>query len=221
MPPPTPIKTAVILGGHPIDAPAFHGMLRSLDGVDLYVQNLEDWTTAPDEVAAGYDVLFFYNFHQYDPDNPGSWFHQTVFPGIERFGRAGQGIFMFHHAVVAMQRSPVWDAVCGIQGRRLEPHHDETVTTHIEDPQHPIVAGLSDWTMLDETYEMREADPADGNHILLTTDHPRSCRTLAWTRNYRGSRCFNYLAGHDGEALGNANVRTVVQRGVQWCAGRL
>ena len=45
-PTPNPIKTAVILGGHPIDAPAFHAMLRSLNGVDLYVQNLEDWTTA-------------------------------------------------------------------------------------------------------------------------------------------------------------------------------
>lgn len=226
MPDDAPIRTAVILGDHPIDAPAFHAMLRSLTGVDLYVQNLEDWTTAPEDVAGGYGVLFFYNFHQYDPSNPGDWYHQTIFPGIERFGQVGpggrkQGIFMFHHAVVAMQQSPVWDAVCGIKGRSLVPHHDETVTTHVEDPEHPITAGLPDWTMIDETYEMSNADPADGNHILLTTEHPQSCHTLAWTRDYKGSRCFNYLAGHDGEALGNANVRTVVQRGMQWCAGRL
>jgi len=217
---PVPLRVAVILGGHPIDAPAFHAMLRSLTGVDLYVQNLEDWTTAPDDVAGGYDVLFFYNFHQYDPADPGVWYHQTIFPGIERLGRVGQGIFMFHHAVVAMQKSPVWDGVCGVTGRSLTPHHDQTVTTRVADPGHPITAGLADWTMEDETYAMVDADPADGNQVLLTTDHPKSCRALAWVRTYKNSRCFNYLAGHDGEALGHASVRAVVQRGMEWVARR-
>ena len=42
------------------------------------------------------------------------------------------------------------------------------------------------------------ADAGGDNHILLTTDHPRSMRTLAWTRTFRHSRVFCLQPG-DGE----------------------
>ncbi|MEM9252461.1 MAG: ThuA domain-containing protein [Planctomycetota bacterium] len=215
-----PIKTAVILGDHPIDVPAFHAMLRSMPEVDAYVQNLEDFTADFSEVADSYDVVLFYNFHQLDPANEPPWFKRTVFDGLDKLGRSGQGIFMLHHAAVAMQRHPGWDEMVGIVGRRLTPHHDQEVTTRVADPTHPVTQGVDDWTMMDETYEMAEAQAEHGNHLLLTTDHPKSCAPLAWARTYRDARVLCYLAGHDGEALGHANVRRVIRQGIAWLAGR-
>ena len=62
-------------------------------------------------------------------------------------------------------------------------------------------------------------DAGGDNHILITTDHPQSMRTLAWTRQFRQSRVF-CLQGGDGErAWVNAQFRTLLAHGMRWCAG--
>lgn len=218
--PDSPIRTAVILGDHPIDVPAFHDMLRSMPDVDAYVQNLEDFTADFGQIAADYDVVLFYNFHQNVPGEDLPWFKHDIFDGINKLGRPGQGIFLLHHGAVAFEKFDTWAEISGWRHEGLIPHHDETVNTFVADPDHPVTAGVDDWTMIDETYEMPDAKAEDGNHILLTTDHPKSCKPLAWTRTFGESDVLCYLAGHDREALGHANVRQIIHQGIRWLAGR-
>jgi type 1 glutamine amidotransferase len=66
---------------------------------------------------------------------------------------------------------------------------------------------------------MDEAGP--DCHVLLTTDHPKSLRTLAWTRQHNKSRVFVLASGHDQKTYANPNFRTVLLRGIQWAAGRI
>jgi type 1 glutamine amidotransferase len=73
--------------------------------------------------------------------------------------------------------------------------------------------------MVDETYAM--ADAGTGSEILLTMDHPRSMKTIAWTRPYRNSRVFCFQCGHDNQAWENPNFREVLARGIRWTAGRM
>ncbi|MBB6429463.1 ThuA domain-containing protein [Algisphaera agarilytica] len=216
----SPIRLAVIIGDHPFDVPAFYDMLRSMPDVDPYVQNLEDFTADFGKVAETYDVVLFYNFHQNDPAKELPWFKRDIFEGLEKLGRPGQGVFLLHHGCVAFKQWQVWTELSGWPQRGLIPHHDETVNTFVADRDHPVTAGVDDWTMTDETYEMPDVKEADGNHILLTTDHPKSCKPLAWTRTFGESDVLCYLAGHDGEALGHTNVRRIIHQGIKWLAGR-
>jgi type 1 glutamine amidotransferase len=96
---------------------------------------------------------------------------------------------------------------------------NQTVHVEIADPGHPITAGLKPWEMIDETYVTDDAD--DASQILLTTDHPQSMRTIAWTRSYGSSRVFCYQSGHDGPAFANPSFRTVLARGIQWVARKI
>jgi len=73
--------------------------------------------------------------------------------------------------------------------------------------------------MVDETYTMK--DPGEGSTILLSTDHPKSMKHLAWTREYRKSRVFCFESGHDDKAWSNSGFKKVLARGMQWCAGRI
>jgi type 1 glutamine amidotransferase len=108
-----------------------------------------------------------------------------------------------------------------MEDRRLSSyHHDEKVRVQVA-ADHPITRGLREWEMTDETYVMRDAAPEAGNTILLTTPHHPSTRTLAWARQYRQARVFCLQSGHDAQCWENAGFRTVLQRGVQWCTGRL
>jgi type 1 glutamine amidotransferase len=91
---------------------------------------------------------------------------------------------------------------------------------HIADDDHAITRGLEDFTITDETYDFRDVEGTD-SQVLLTVQHPNSMSTQAWTRSYRQVRVFNFVLGHDNQAYANDMFRTVLQRGIQWCAGSI
>ncbi len=141
---------------------------------------------------------------------------------IESLGEADRGLFIFHHAILAWLDWELWSRIVGIPDRHFRPHADQTVTVKTAEPRHPITADLPDaYTIEDETYTMADADPADGNTIVLITEHDPSMGTLAWTRTHGKARVFCLQSGHDDLAWSNPNLRTVVQRGIQWCANRI
>ena len=217
MPTASPIRVAVITGVHPYHVPEFQSIFRGFGGMDCYPQNLEDFSTSPDDVRAWYDALVFYNMHM-APLGEGGW-EPAARHALEQLGETPQGLVILHHAILAWPEWSLWSEIVGIADRSFSYHYGETVNVEIADPAHPITAGLSDWTMTDETYLMASCDAA--SHVLLTTEHPRSMRTLAWTRPYRQSRVVNFESGHDGQTYADPNFQAVLANSIRWSAGRL
>lgn len=212
------LQVAVITGGHHYNVPVFHQLFRALPGVDAYVQHLADFVASPPEVREGYDVLVFYTHLRGEVADlglaPGR--NDTVRSVLESLGALAQGIVVLHHSLLAFPGWSIWDEIVGLSDRSLAEYaHDEPIRCTIADPAHPICAGLSDWTLTDETYLM--ADAGGDNHILLTTDHPRSMRTLAWTRTFRHSRVFCLQPGDGERAWGDERFRTLLAQGIHWC----
>ena len=58
--------------------------------------------------------------------------------------------------------------------------HNVDLPIQVVDKNHPVTAGLSDFTLHDETYSNYLVQP--DVHVLLKTDHPTSTPALAWTR---------------------------------------
>jgi hypothetical protein len=135
---------------------------------------------------------------------------------VERLGEAPQGIVLLHHGLGAFQEWEVWSELVGMTDRRFEYFKGERVRVHVADPAHPITRGLADWEIVDEVYTL----PAVGGDatVLLTTDHPRSTPTLAWTRQYRAARVFCYQSGHDRGVYDDPTFRVVLERGIRWAA---
>jgi type 1 glutamine amidotransferase len=215
------IKTAVITGQHPYDVPAFHDMWRSFDDVLFYPQTLEDFAADAGVVRSQYDVLVFFNFHQAVPDPAKGGLEKAIYDVVNQLGYSKQGILILHHAIVAWTDWPVWGRLLG----NIECNHgyaqDQTLHVHIANHEHPITQGLADWDLIDETYPLPDAKPADGNTVLLTVDHPNSMHTLAWTRQHGNARMFCWQSGHDHIAYAHPTYRTILSRGVQWLAGRI
>jgi type 1 glutamine amidotransferase len=216
---PTPIKLAVITGRHPYDVLGFQDLFRALPGLDCYIQHLEAYATSSSTVRSQYDVVLFYNMHKEAPSKKDPWYELGTREAIEQLGEPNQGIIVMHHAIVAYPDWAVWDEVIGVKNRRTEADSvGQTVRVHVVNPQHPITRGLADWDMEDEVYQM--ADAADGCDVLLTTDHPKSMKTLAWTHQYKQSRVFNLQSGHDTQTFLNPQFRQLLSQGIAWCAGR-
>ena len=57
--------------------------------------------------------------------------------------------------------------------------------------------------------------------LLLTVEHPRSIRTIGWTRTFGNCRVFDFQPGHDPVAWNDRSFRAVLRRGILWCARKL
>ena len=214
------ITVAVITGGHAFNVPAFHNLFRGLDEVDAYIQPMEDFVADVGAARDRYDVLVFYNMHREIPAAGAKGYEARLRMALEQLGQTPQGIFLLHHAILAYIGWPLWSNLVGIPDRTLSSyHHGERLRVHIANGAHPITRGLEPWEMVDETYVMDE--PQEGSDILLTVDHPRSMSSIAWTRTLGPARVFCFEAGHDNETYVNPSFRTVVSRGIQWCARRI
>ena len=214
------VKTAVITGGHSFEVVKFHELFRGLPSVDAYIQHLDDFASSPQEVQDSYDALCFYFFLREGPADEG----QPGWAGkprttLERIGQTTQGVVVLHHAILAYPDWPWWADLVGIEDRDFDYYHDERVNVHVAPLEHPITEGLSAWTIIDETYDM--ADTGEGSEVLLTTDHPKSMTTIAWTRTCGQARVFCNELGHDSQAWEHPNFRTVLERGIQWVARRI
>jgi hypothetical protein len=220
MTPELAITVAVVTGGHAFDVVNFHQLFRSLDGIDAYIQHMDDFAHSSEAVRDSYNAVLFYSMMVDMPTDGG-------LPGyagkpktmLEHLGETEQGIVILHHAILAYPQWPTWNKIVGIQDRGFDYFDDQTVRTEIAAPDHPVTQGLADWEMVDETYLMNDA--GEGCEVLLTTDHPQSMHTLAWAHHYRKARVFCYAAGHDDHAWSNPNFRQMLTRGLVWTAKRL
>jgi type 1 glutamine amidotransferase len=214
LPPTDKITVAVITGGHNFDVPGFIHLLRSMaDDFDFYIQSLENFAADAGKVREQYDVLLFYHMPKETPAHG-----DKIRTAMEQLGETGQGILLLHHALVAYKAWPYWSELVGIEDRNIDYHHDEVMQLCIADPTHPITLDLNDWEMIDETYLMPEPEQSQ---VLLTTDHPQSMHAIAWIRQFRRSRLFCFQSGHDNQTWVHPSFRTVLRRGIYWCAGRL
>jgi len=81
---------------------------------------------------------------------------------------------------------------------------------------HPVTAGLKDFTIHDEIYwgyhTQLDVTP------LITTTQPKSAKPLAWARTEGKSRVVYIQLGHDHQAYENPNYQKLVAQAIQWVA---
>ena len=74
--------------------------------------------------------------------------------------------------------------------------------------------------MIDETYIMGEPEEP-GNTILITTDNETSIKNIAWARQYKNSRVFCFVSGHDNQAYANPGFRKILHNAIHWTSGKI
>jgi hypothetical protein len=215
-----PVKTAVVTGGHRFDVVNFHHLFQGLEGVQPYVQHMDDFASSPEEERDSYECVVFYTMLRDSPSDEGRpGYAGKPKAALEHLGETGQGILVLHHAILAYPKWPLWSDLVGIGDRSFGYHFSQSVRVETADGAHPITRGVASWEMVDETYTM--ADAGADSEVLLTTGHPNSMRTLAWARTHKNARVFCFQSGHDNETWLDRGFREVLRRGIHWAARRI
>lgn len=224
------IKTALITGKHLFSVEDLQGFFRSIPEIDCYPQHMEDYVTDPSDPE--YDVLAFYNLH-WDPPDPNDKLGAKTIEVFERLGETSTGMVIFHNGVLAYRGAhetsgadqghgwQVWNDMVGMPDRSSRSDPEHPLSAKVINTGHPITKAMPSFELLDETYNMPDADPTDGNEVLITTKDPMSTGTLLWTRMWRSSRVMCTPLGHSRKGYNTPQFRQIMVRGIQWVAGRI
>jgi|SaaInl4_150m_RNA_FD_contig_41_124829_length_934_multi_1_in_0_out_0_2 uncharacterized protein len=212
------LKVAVVIGGHSFEVPGFKVFWDALDGVDAYIQTLEDWSDDIAGVQKQYDCVVFYNMHTFTPTGEESWPMTKAKESLEALGETEQGIVIWHHSLVAFRKWPLWREISGLEYMTLEVAFDQTMSISVVNTDHPITDGVTDFEIVDETYDI--ANPVGDMDVLLETDHPKNASKVGWTRTHRNARVFCLQLGHDSQAWANPSLSKLMGNGIRWAARR-
>ena len=218
------IKVAVVTGGHSFDERTFLSLFEGHGDVAYTHVPQKDHSELFEDIGQwSYDVIVLYNMTQDISEKRRRNFVELLDGGV--------GLVVLHHAIAAYQGWPEFQdiigaryfledtTVDGVAHAKSSYQHDVDFTIKVEDPNHPITRGLSDFRVHDETYNNWFFAP--GNHLLLSTDHPASDRPVCWVRTYRNAKVCHIQIGHGQSIFADENYRRLVAQSMRWVAGRL
>jgi sugar phosphate isomerase/epimerase/type 1 glutamine amidotransferase len=217
---PHPIRVLVITGGHGFEHDPFMNMFKGHP--DIQAKEVTQPTAlayfAP-EKADEYDVMVWYDLWEKISE-------QDKKNLVELLNK-GKPLVALHHCLSDYMEWPEAGKILG--GRYWigdRPHHttstytqNQTYTAHLADPEHPITRFMKDFEVVDEVYGNLEVWP--DVKPLLTVDHPKSNKVVAWTHTYGKSPVAYIQIGHGPTAFANPNYRRMVAQAIRWAAGRL
>jgi type 1 glutamine amidotransferase len=215
------LKVLVVTGGHAFEREPFFTLFQGYDDIEYVEAQLKDDSEIFEDIIGwDYDVIVFFNMTQKISPKRQENFKKLVKNGV--------GVVALHHCMGSYQQWPEYIKIIGgrynlkaseqggVKREASTYEHDVDYTIHIEDTQHPITQGFSDFEVHDETY--KKCSFEKDNHLLLTTKHPDSDRELAWVRRYgKGKVCF-IMVGHGPTVYAQPEYRQLVARAIRWSA---
>ena len=184
-------------------------------------------TEAPGTLTAAdlarYDVLVS-NWTPY-PDTARLWPPQTEQAFLD-FVRQGGGFVVIHAAACTFQEWPEFQQINGLTWKDGHTGHTryDTFQVSIEDQDHPIARGLTDFLITDELYQnMVQVAGHDLHTVWKAYADPKIRGTgkdepiLVCTR-YGQGRGVNFVLGHDVRAMQNLGFQTLLLRSAEWAA---
>ena len=98
----------------------------------------------------------------------------------------------------------------------------DSVKVEIENQEHPITKGLSDFVIFDELWINAEQNKAFRVLGSAASDSVESKgiekQPAIFISNYGKGKIFHTILGHDVRAMSNPNFRTLILRGTEWAA---
>ncbi len=227
------VKVLIITGDHGHKWKETTPFLKELltkagHSVDVTETPSKDLTPAN---LARYDVLLlnYRNTTQGAKENPASVWTEENKKAFTEAIKGGKGLVVYHHASSAFVGDSAFDRefekiIAG--GWRKQGNHGkmhEFVVTVRKD--HPITHGIKEFKHgRDELYQNSVILP--GSEILATaySDKSKDAKNtgkdepIAWIATYGKGRVFEYVLGHDVEAMQSPGFKALLIRGVEWAA---
>lgn len=134
---------------------------------------------------------------------------------MDRYVRGGGRLLALHTATICFDDWPGWGELVGARWDWERSSHPPLDTIEVEVVgDHPIVAGIGDFQIVDEAYGFLEEQ--SGLAPLLRSSHGGRAHPLLWARRVGGGRVVYDALGHDERSFAHPVHREILQRAVRW-----
>jgi type 1 glutamine amidotransferase len=217
------IRVLIITGGHGYETNQFFQLFKSIPDITYEAaEHPKAHALLKADAAGKYDVILLYDM----------WAKITEEAKADFIARLkeGKGLVAMHHCLGSYQDWPEYrkiiggkylmkkEVIDGVEKPASTYKHDVDFKVQVAPNNHPIIRGLKDFSIHDETYGGFDVSP--GVTPLLTTDDPTSSKTVAWAKTYEGTRVATIQLGHDHLAYENPNFRKLVAQAIAWTVKR-
>ena len=183
------------------------------------------------EITNQPDTLVYKDLKEFDaivsnwnswPDNDLRWPEETE-NGLLKYLEEGGGLVFFHSSTSAFYTWPEFKKIS--TGAWVEDtwHGKRSpVKVRIENQEHPVTKGLSDFYIFDELW--LNAEQNDRFQVLGSAIDQEALnrgyenQPAIFVSDYGKGRIFHNLLGHDTRAMRNMGFQTLILRGTEWAA---
>ncbi len=144
--------------------------------------------------------------------------YDKITPGQEKalldFVKGGKGFIPLHCASYCFRNS---DEVVEMIGGQFSSHKVDSFPSVIIKPGHPVMKGVKDFSVKDETYVHTKIS----KHIELLTERVEGGHhePYTWVRPFGEGRVFYTAYGHDENTFNNPEFLKLVENGILWAVG--
>ena len=210
----------IVSGGHGLVPQSFFEMFSSYDNItyELISHPLAN-LFFNNEFTDTYDAFVFWDIGREISEEQ----KQDFINMLDK----GKGCVFLHHSIMSYQDWDEYEKILG--GRYLHEAEmkdgelildtllwelDQNINVKIADKTHPVIKGISDFTVNDETYKNLRL--GDSVHVLMTTDNPKNSKDIAWTNHYGNSKIVYIQLGHGNSIFENKNYQKLVHQAIEW-----
>jgi uncharacterized protein len=213
-PPAEKIKLLVVTGGHAFQPEPFFKLFDDNSEVSYTsvseVKGAEAWDR---DDLLHYDAILLYDFQRELTDAQKANFLALFDHGV--------GLIVLHHALLSFQNWPEYERIAGgkylldketVAGKTMPAstyQGNVDIDVKLVKKDHPVTAGLSDFTLHDEIYRGVRTT-SDIKTLLTAEDKP-----LAWSRTEKKSRIVAIMVGH-GPAYTDPNFQRLLSQSIRW-----
>ena len=200
-----PLRVLLVTGGHDHD-PSFYSIF---DGDPGFRTNIRPHPSAfGTDFRRNTDVLVLYDMIK-------TGLPETKRAHLRQYLESGKGLVILHHAICSNTDWKWWieEVAGGVYPESATFKHDETMPIRVR-KQHPVTAGVPDFTIRDETYKGLWISPKVD--VLLETTNPTGDGPVAWISPWPKSRVVFIQLGHGPEAHHNENYIRLVRNAIKW-----
>ncbi len=143
---PKKLQVLVVAGGHRYPVKPFHELFKSFPDMKCTFVTEKAGGEAFDNIDGWpYDVIVLYNHNR----KPSEKRRQNFLKLMDR----GVGLVILHHGLHGYRYWPEFKKIAGVTSFVSGSKDNVKYRIHIEDPRHPIVKGMHDFTVKDENLQ--------------------------------------------------------------------
>ena len=135
---------------------------------------------------------------------------------LGEFVAQGGSLLAMHTAAICFDDWPAWREIVGGAWDWQRSSHPPLgpMTVHVCGGDHPIVAGLADFEIVDECYGFLDRMPDVIS--LMTSSHGGADHPLIWARRFGRGRVVYDALGHDARSYANPTHAEILRRAARW-----